>query len=219
MSTGTRINKSPLRPLLVRQHSGFHRLCTHAMSVKAVEKERPPNKPLPDQQQSGFQHLCTHSMSAKVVEKERSLVRPLPAQQQCRFQHLCTHAMSVKVVEKGRPLMGCWMSQRDFVKKAVRWADGQSATGLCGHVGNLVRGCPNVHKPDQACGWPWLLPGGPRAELSWVVRGKSKGLVPSTLYRCTRDKAGAAKQLLDLSIEHIWTNGAGASVLTPSMSS
>ena len=71
-----------------------------------------------------------------------------------------------------------------FEKKVVRWAGDESAAGLCGHVGNFVRSCPYVHKTEQARAEPWQLPDALPPELSWVVRGKSIGLVPSTLHRC-----------------------------------
>ncbi len=171
-------------PLLVHQLSGFHQLCTHEMSVGVMKKERCLMRPLLVHQLSGFHHLCTHEMSVEMMKKERCLMRPPPVHQLSGFRHLCTHEMSVEMMKKERCLMRPRLSPMEFEKKVVRGADGQSAAGLCGHVGNFARSCPYVHKTGQAWGQPWQLPGDTSAELSWVVRGKSIGLVPSTLHRC-----------------------------------
>ena len=176
------------------------------MSVKVVEKERCSLRPLLVHQLSGFQHLCTHEMSVKVMEKERCSLRPLLVHQLSGFQHLCTHGMSVKVMEKERCLLSPRLFPGSFDKPVVRWAGGQSAAGLCGHVGNFARSCPYVHKTDQARAWPWRLPAALHPELSWVVRGKSIGLVPSTLHRCMQGwirSCAAAPRFIPKTLWHI----------------
>jgi uncharacterized Fe-S cluster protein YjdI len=162
--------------------------------------------PLPVHQLSGFHHLCTHAMSVKVMKKERCLMSPLPVRQLSGFHHPCTHAMSVRVMKKERSLMSPRMSPMDFEKKVIRWAGGQSAAGLCGHVGNFVRSCPYVHKTERARAQPWPLPDDTSAELLRVVRGKSIGLVPSTLHRCMQGwirSCAAAPRFIPKTLWHI----------------
>ena len=165
--------------------SCFQHLCTHVMSVKVMEKER-----------------CL--MSPPASSPAERFPAPLRSCNECEGDGkgaLFDEAPASSPAERfPTPLHSCNECEGDgkgalldeapavqemvFEKKVVRWAGDESAAGLCGHVGNFVRSCPYVHKTEQARAEPWQLPDALPPELSWVVRGKSIGLVPSTLHRC-----------------------------------